>query len=439
MFAALALATALGASPAGAQAALNADGCAAIAIKSSGLITEAQGKVDEWAGRLAEVQSVFFPKLFGLGYVAPLYRVSGGPLDADVKRDLLDWGPYFHLQAILAQPLYTFGRASAGEKAAKGRWEVEKARFEQTKNTLALEVRKFYYLHLFARSMQPSLDNAKKIISEAEKKAKEMYATGSGKVTNVDLMRLRYGATELERYLIQAQMGESLSLAALKHTMGLAATEEIVLADETLPPPPSEEPAPLEELVRHAFEKRPEVAQLRSGEKAATAYEDAERLAVAPTVFAAAQIDLNWTYMWPDQPNPFFWDRFNDITPGLAVGLQFDIDPWKAKARGDAAHGLVTQVAGLKKFAETGIPMEVRKARDDWVQAQRTVKLADEGAVATRKWMIFAGAAYVTGTGEAKDVLEGVAAYLMAKKNYYETLQALHVARATILYATGEP
>ncbi len=71
-------------------------------------------------------------------------------------------------------------------------------------------------------------------------------------------------------------------------------------------------------------------------------------------------------------------------------------------------------------------------------QAVRSLKLSDEGAVATRKWMIFAGTAYATGTGEAKDVLEGVAAYMLAKKGYYETLQAVHVARATLYYVAGE-
>ncbi len=81
--------------------------------------------------------------------------------------------------------------------------------------------------------------------------------------------------------------------------------------------------------------------------------------------------------------------------------------------------------------------MEVRKAYDDLIQAERLLKLSDEGAVAGRKWMIFAGSAYVAGTGEAKDLLEGMAAYLQGKKGFYDNLMALHLARATITYATG--
>jgi hypothetical protein len=51
--------------------------------------------------------------------------------------------------------------------------------------------------------------------------------------------------------------------------------------------------------------------------------------------------------------------------------------------------------------------------------------------------MMFAGAAYASGTGETKDLLEGLAAYMQAKKSYYDDLLAVHVARAELLYATG--
>lgn len=426
---------------------LDADGCVAVALGASGLVAEARGKVAEWAARLAEVESIFYPKLVGLGFVAPLYEmrtatfpstIDRASVGADPDRNFASWGPYVRLQATLAQPIYTFGRAAAGRNAAAERLAVEQARLEQTRNVVALEVRKFYHLHLYAKSLRPALDSARRILDEAETKAKEMYASGSGKVTNVDLMKLRFGSTELDKYRIQAEMGAALAFSALKHTIGLADDAPLALADDALPPMPEAPVPPLGELVRRALLNRSEMAQIRHGDLAALSLEDAERLAVAPVVFAAAQIDLNWTAMWPDSPNPYLYDRFNDITPGVAVGLQFDVDIAKAKAKGDGARALRAQVAGLAKFAATGIPLEVRKARDDAVQADKLVKLSDEGAVAARKWMIFAGTAYVSGTGEAKDVLEGIAAYLQGKKGYYENLMAVHVARSTIRYATGE-
>ncbi len=419
---------------------LTMDECVELALRDSGQVIEAQGKVKEWMGRLAEVESTYYPKLIGLTYLAPLYKVSltGNWSDPDVQRDLASWGPYFHLQAILAQPIYTFGRAAAGEQAATERLEVEKARMQQTKNALALEVRRYYLLHLYARSFKPALDLAKRLLDEAEKSAQDLYKEGSGKVTNVDLMKLRYGATELEKYRIQADIGTDLALAALKHTMGLPQDAAVIVAEEMLPPAPTQPLAPLATFVAKAAKQRPEVAQLFHGEIAAEAFERSEKLSSMPVAFVAGQIDLNWSPMWPNIANPYAWDRYNDITPGAAIGLQFDVDIAKSLAKAKTAHGTVEQVAGLKKFASTGIPMEVRKAYDDHVQSERLLKLSDEGAVAGRKWMIFAGSAYAAGTGEAKDLLEGMVAYLQGKRGFYDNLQALHLARATLLYATGE-
>ena len=65
-------------------------------------------------------------------------------------------------------------------------------------------------------------------------------------------------------------------------------------------------------------------------------------------------------------------------------------------------------------------------------------KLGNDGSAAGRKWMVFAGTAYVAGTGEAKDLLEGLVVYLTARQSYFESLQASHFARAQLLYVTGE-
>lgn len=414
---------------------LDADACAAIAVGASGLVREADAKVEEWKGRLAEVESVFYPKLFGMGYVAPMFRVTGGPTDRDVKRDYGEWGPYLHLQATLAQPLYTFGRAAAGEKAATERIAVERARARQVRNAVALETRKLYYLHLYARSMRPSLDNARKMLDDALAQASQQY--DEGKLSKVDVSKLEYASAELDKFRTRARIGEDLALAALKHTMGLPQEAELVLADDRLPDVP-ENPVPeLPALLQIAARERPEWAQITHGRQAALSLEEAERLANAPVLFAAGMLTADWTPMRPDVKNPYYFDQYNGLGGGVALGLMFDIDPAKAAAKGEQAKALGEQVEGLAAFASTGIPLEVRKARDDVQQAAEILEASSAGAKAARKWMIFAGAAYSAGTGEAKDLLEGLAAWLQAKNGEYESLRELHTARAFLLYATG--
>ena len=88
---------------------LTIDDCVREALRESGTVREAEGKVQEWKGKLLEVESVYWPKLQGLAYVAPLYglKLAAGASATDLphpryENDLGSWGPYTKLQLILA-------------------------------------------------------------------------------------------------------------------------------------------------------------------------------------------------------------------------------------------------------------------------------------------------------------------------------------------------
>ena len=419
---------------------LTVEQCVEIAIGGSPRVDEAEAKVREYQARLAEVESIFYPKLSGMLYVAPMFTVHGSAFDKDVEykwKDIGNWGPYTHLQAVLAQPLYTFGRASAGELAASERVEVERARLREARNVVALEVRKLYYTRLFAFSMLPSLDNAAEIVAHARQEADELYESGSGKVTQTDLMKLRYASTEVERYRILAREGAELAQSALKHTMGLPETEVIRLADKRLPRLPEEEIADLYNLLKEAAANRPEWLQIKHGKKAAKAWEESERLANWPVVFLAGMLQVDWAPTRDSAGNPYHYDPYNQVIGGFALGLLFDLDLARTSAKTEQAQATREQIEALSRFAATGIPLQVRKAHTEVFRFRRLVGLSADAVKSTRKWMTFAAAAYSTGTGEAKDLVEGMVAYLQSKRSYYEDLLGYHVARAELDYAVG--
>jgi outer membrane protein TolC len=417
---------------------LDADACVAVAVRQSGQLGEAKGRITEWRGRLEEVRALYAPKLFGLSWLAPAYGVTGNGFDPNFQVDLSRWGPYLHFEGTFAKPLYSFGQIEAGEKAAKERLAVESARFDQARNAVALEVRKYYFLHLYARSLKPALDQVKKILDDALNEAQTQYEENTGKVTAVDLNKLRYAQSELNKAAVQQRVGEGLALSALKHTMGLPDDVRLELADAVLPQEP-EAPLPdLATLIQIASANRPEAAQLKHGRAAAISFEEAQRMANRPVALIAGQLTFDYTPTRDRDNNPWHHDTYNRIVGGVALALRFNLDPWATKARGDSAHGLLEQVDGLARFAETGIPMEVRKAYETVNQAREVFSAASDGATAARKWMLFAAAGYVTGTTEARDLLEGVAAYVNARKGYFDSLLALHQARAELRYAIGD-
>lgn len=438
----LALAAALAAQAedagtAGGGRAWTLEDCLTQAMAHSGRVAEARGKLAEWEARRAEVQSVWYPKLTGFAFGAPMFGVKGTALAADVERDWGRWGPYLRFEGMLVQPVHTFGRTAAGERAAGERVEVERAQLELERQRVALEARRLHDLHLYARSFQPTLRTLRKLLDESMTKAQELYDRAAGKVTNVDLMRLKYASTELDKYAVQAEAGAAIALVALQHVMGLPAEPPITLAETELPAPSEEPLPPLEALLAQAEERRPETAQLRHGRLAAESLERSEARADYPVLALVGQLTASWTPTRTDARNPYHLDPYNDLSGGVALALKFDLDPAKSRARSAGARALGAQVEGLASHAATGIPAEVRQAHGDAVQALKLLGLAREGSTATRKWMAFAGAAYASGTGETRDLLEGVAAYGAARKSYFDALLAYHQATAQLSHVTG--
>jgi outer membrane protein TolC len=419
---------------------LTVDDCVKIALERSAAIAEAEAKVHEYDAILAEVESIYYPKLQGLGYVAPMFTVTGN-IDGYQRKwkALKYWGPHLYLQALLAQPLYTFGRAEAGERAASERAAAERARAREAELVVALEVRRLYYMRLFALSMLPTLNTAAKAVKEAREKGQQMYDEGSGEVTQADLMKLAYAATEVAKFQLEASAGAELALSALKHTMGLPDSESLELADDKLAWIEDPQLDELDALLVEAAQKRPEWTQIEHGKNAATSLRESELLAMAPIAFVAGQFRAAWSPTRDDADNPYHYDPYNELFGGIAVGLQFDLDPALALAKAEQAEALLEQVEALEKFAATGIPLRVRKAHGEVTRHIEAARLSRDGVKAARKWMAFSAAAYMTGTGEAKELLEGLVAFVQAKQGYYESLQNYYIGSAELSFAIGRP
>ncbi len=421
------------------QQALSLQQCIEIAIDKNASVEVANAKVDEYRARLLEVQSKYYPKLSVMSYLAPMFTVRGDatrPVERDFS--LGSWGPYTHLEAMFAMPIYTFGRLEAGENAAEERLKVEKAKLREAENQVKLEVTKFYYSYLYASTMLPHLKGAEKMGKEIYAKAEELYNEASGKVTKVDLMKLKYADAEIKKYILIAEEGIVLSMSALKHTMGLKDEEILVLDRKSIPKPKrklvlDDIPA----LIDTAIENRPEWQQIRHGLNAVASLKESQQKANKPVIFVAGTFQADWAPTRENTTNPYQYDPYNQVFGGVAVGFKLDLD-WKLnKAKLASINATQREVNGLQQLAVTGIPLQIKKSRSEVVRFHQQVKLSKKALKAANKWVVFSGAAYASGTGEVKDALEGIVASLTAKRDYYEGMLKYHIAKAELDYATG--
>ena len=201
-----------------------------------------------------------------------------------------------------------------------------KSQGQAAEHILALEVRKLYYAYLFSISLKPVPRNVIKVVDQAKQHApKNMKMRGS--VTQIDLTKIDYAGNEAYRYQHQSEYATRVTLAALKHTMGMPSSAPLVIAEKRLPKIKNHPKLELARLFMEAAENRPEWSQLDHGEKAALAWKDAEALSNMPTLFLAGTIESNWTPMREDSVNPYHYDPYNGLTAGVALGLQFNFDP----------------------------------------------------------------------------------------------------------------
>lgn len=424
---------------------LDADRCAEIALADNARLDAEEARVKRYEARLARVQAIHYPRIDALGWVAPMHTVrrhGEGPIDPsgdDVTRDHTRWGPYARLKAQLEWPVYGFGRIEAAEDAARARKEVQAARLRQAENAVAREARTLYYARLYGQSLLPSMENAAEILDEATDKAQELYDEASGEVTQADLQRLKWGRIRLEQKLREVRDGIELATSALKHVMGLPARRELSFADDRLPEVPEGGPPELASLLEEASRRRPEWAELRKGREAALSLAQAERLANAPVLAIGGRVDLRWAPTRDRVDHPFLSDAQNGTALGFALALKWDFHPWKADAKAEEARARAERAEAMKRFARTGIPLQVRRAHQEVVRARDQVERARDGVVATRKWMTFAKNSYDMGLGEVEEVLKGLRAHLQAKRSRYELLRDYWQARARVDFAVGRP
>ncbi len=436
----IALVAALVATPFKSSAApLDVEGCVATALKKSALVEQAEARVAQWQARLREVEALYWPKLRGMILLSPMFTVRGDITHHETSwRALDDWGPYTRLEATLALPIYTFGRAEAGARAATERAAVERARVRAVRDSVALEVKRFYYMSLYATSLRSALGQAERTVQEAIDYAEEAFAAGTGEATQIDIAKLRYAQSEIAMATVQAASGAELAALALRHTMGLDEHAELMLADEVLPALPAAPEPTLADALGAAAKNRPEWAEIEHGKKAALALAEAEKRALAPTLILGGILSAGYAPTRDAANNPYAFDPYNRLQGGVGIGLDFNLDPASSAAKELAARATYDEVLASERFAKTGIPTKVRAAHGSLIEQRRLVAIAEDGLGATRRWLTFASTAYTTGVGEARDVLEGAVSYLQARKSYFDHVRGYFVARAELAYATGE-
>lgn len=428
-------------SPAKTLLVLELDECIRTALKTAPEIGEAQADLELTLSKQQEAKSYRYPQVDVMALFGPApgaKREDISPVvntDASFSMQDLTW--FTSADLLITQPLWTFGKISENMKAAAHGIEVDKAKKQQKAHEVALEVKKYYYGVLLAREMKGVLSELQDYMTAGKKKVRELIEHEVPSGDEMDLYKIDAYAGAVNKFMEEALKGERLALAALKARMGLGANVEIDVATERLTMD-NDPDADIETFIERARLQRPEFKQLKEGLAARTALVDAAKANYYPDLFLAGV--LSWAYADKRDriDNPYISDRFQHAYGGLALGMKWHLDFGIIGAKVAAEQAQLNRLQSTNSYAETFIPLQIRKAWLEMKEAEKVVTITKDAFTSAKKWGAAALANFDFGIGNPKDVFEAVEVYGKMKADHYQAIYNYKLAKANLEYAIGE-
>lgn len=420
---------------------LGLDECVSMALKSAPELGEAQSDIDQTTSKLDEAKSYRLPQIEVTSLFGPAPQAHRQDLSPTIATDKkfsakeLTW--FTSADATLIQPLYTFGKISENMKAATHGIAVDRSRKDQRAHEVTLKVNEYYNGLLLARELKEVVLEVQESLDKARSKAQKLLDQGSENVDESDLFKLNAFSGETAKYLEEAIKGESLALAALKTRVGLPLTTPIDISQERLGLPEASLP-PFDSLVEKARSSRPEFRQISEGLSARAALVEAAKANYYPDIFLGGLFSWAYADNRDRVQNPYINDRFNHINGGVALGARWKLDfgITGAKAAGEQAQ--YNRLLSTKIFAETNIPLQIKKFYLEAVEAEKSASASKEAYSNAKKWAVTALANFDFGVGPAKDIFDALQAYARMRAAYFQSLYNYAIARANLNYAVGE-
>lgn len=406
----------------------------ALALERNPQVLIARARVDILKGKIKEVRAQALPMISlntsGLRMRDPsfLNTSSFDKIPADF-RDALVVVPsnLFDYNVSISQPLYTSGKVGTALKLASLESEgagVDTDRSEQ--ETRLRVIRAFYDLLLSQKQLEVAGETLRQLEKHLEM-ARTRFA--GGVATEVDVLRSQVSVVNQQPTVIRAENSVRQARSVLNNLLlrPLDFPTEAV-GGLTFSPQPKPE---LPDLIRQAYEHRPELARARIAELES---KDQLKLANAEN---RLRVDLNSQYgVSARVPSNLFNHEFNRWMFTVSVGLPlFD---------GGKRSGLVQQAVANRKVAELSrvdsentVRLEAQTSLDELQRAEKTVEATRLSVQEAERVLAMMQDNYKYGAATTLDVLDAQTALTTARWTLLQGLYDHTLAQAQVRYVMG--
>jgi outer membrane protein TolC len=376
--------------------------------------------------RLSPVPALVFPFPVGallnsdnsISFVTQNY-----PLTSDIVNN-------YGLKATLQQPLFTGGKISgaidAAEYAAQATQEDHKKDQAEVLYNIKAAYWNLYRANEFKRFVDENVDQIKSHAGDAENLFKQ------GLLTKNDVMKVRVQLSDALVRQIDAKNNVQLAMYMLNNTLGLPLQTEIELASTINIT--DRDYAPADQMIKTAFEKRPEILGMNARVKAGESGLTSARGGWWPQIYLVGNYNYN-------RPNQRYFPATDDFKDSWDVSVAVSFDLWNWNQTGHQTTQAQAQLAQAQEglsMTKDGITLEVTQSYLNIQKAKERRIVSEQGVSQAEENYRMTDGIYKQGLVANSELLDAEVALLQAKLNLTQSLVDYELAIAQLSKAIGE-
>ncbi len=342
-------------------------------------------------------------------------------------------GVFARIDARLFMPIYTFGKLSAGRRAAEAGARAQEALVTAAENDVTLDASRAYYGVKLARELILMLQEGRGNVETALKRVERDLERGQGDVTESDRHRLRGFMAEIDARLSEARRVERIALAGVR----LFGGAEDLDVDEAPLEEVKGELGTLEEARARAVAGRPERRAALEGARAAGELAAVETRRWFPDLLLGAQATLARAGGADDPDNAFANDPFNVTSASAGLIVRWVLEPGTRPAKVRGARAEAARARATADFATAGVAAEAAKAWAEAADAKERLEASRLGEKETRAWLVSTLQAMSAGLVEPKELGDALLAWFNMRARVLQAIFDWDVAVVSLKRATG--
>jgi outer membrane protein TolC len=345
-------------------------------------------------------------------------------------------GAYSRTDLKLVQPIWDFGKISAGVSAAEAGVVVTTGRQAGARADVELNVRKAYWGLKLARELVAMLEEGQGYLDTAQKKIEKQLADGSGNATVTDRLRLRTVRTEIEVRSLEAKRLEEIARSGLRALLGFESPEDLDVDDEDFEALEVQS-RPLGYYEEQARLSRPEVRTLDYAVKAKQALALLEHRKLYPDLVLIGQISFAYAPTIDSPQNAFASNPFNGYGGGIAAAMRLPLDFGPKLARGARTRAEAEEIEDRRQEALGGVGFEVSKAYLEMSEAETRLGEVSKGEKAGKAWVAAVTQNFALGLADARDFSDALLQSFKMRTFALQAVYDVNVSAAALSRATG--